>query len=375
MNSAAKVRLPDVAQIVMGQSPPGDSYNEVGQGMPFFQGKSEFGKISPTVRKWCTQPKKVAEAGDILISVRAPVGPTNLADVQCCIGRGLAAIRADSNVLLQEYLRYALRKAEPFLASMGQGSTFAAIGRAELEKVVFPMPQIDEQRRIVDLISRAESIVRLRRDAKQKAAELGPSIFLEMFGDPTTNPKGWPSVKLGDYLSIESTVRTPNPVSDASLPCIGADSIESGSGKTVSWPNVEQVKPISGKYHFEKNDVLYSKIRPALRKAIVAPESGYCSADMYPLRPKSGIATPEYVAALLLSKAFTEYAIGVSARAQMPKVNRETLFAYEHPMPPITLQEAFAKRMQDVNSIQRQQESALGQSELVFASLLEKMFS
>ena len=244
-----------------------------------------------------------------------------------------------------------------------------------LSSTLIPVPPLAEQRRSVDLLMRAESIVRLRREAQQKAAELVPAIFLEMLGDPATNPKGWPKVKLGDYLTIESTVKTPDPISDASLPCIGADSIESGTGKLVSWPTVEQIKPISGKYHFGKNDVLYSKIRPALRKTIVAPESGFCSADMYPLRPKSGIATPEFVASLLLSKAFTEYAIGVSARAQMPKVNRETLFAYEHPMPPISLQQAFANRMQDVNSIQRQQESALVKSELVFASLLGKSFS
>jgi type I restriction enzyme, S subunit len=110
-------------------------------------------------------------------------------------------------------------------------------------------------------------------------------------------------------------------------------------------------------------------------KTIVAPESGFCSADMHPLRPKRGTATPKFVAALLISKAFPEYATGVSAKGQMSKVNRETLFSYEHTMLLISMQKAFVNRMQDANSIERQQESVLAQSKLVFSSLLGKSFS
>jgi len=77
--------LSEIAFIQMGQSPDSRSYNDRGEGLPFFQGKAEFGKLFPKVRKWCTEPKKVADAGDILLSVRAPVGPTNLAAEQCCI--------------------------------------------------------------------------------------------------------------------------------------------------------------------------------------------------------------------------------------------------------------------------------------------------
>jgi type I restriction enzyme S subunit len=259
--------------------------------------------------------------------------------------------------------------------SEAQGANIKNIKKSALEDFKIQIPGLVEQRRIVDLLSRAEGIIRLRREAEKKAAELIPALFLDMFGDPATNPKGWPYVKLGDYLSIESSVRTPDSIADATLPCIGADSIESGTGKIVSWPTVELVKPISGKYYFECNDVLYSKIRPALRKVIVAPEAGYCSADMYPLRPRNGMAVPEYVAALLLSKTFTDYAVGVSARAQMPKVNRETLFAYQHPMPPIRLQEEFASRVQQVSSILLRQEEALATSEQAFNAQLRQSFA
>src|SRR5438874_1850685 len=88
----AYAKLPQIAAINMGQSPPGSTYNKQGDGLPFFQGKADFGDRSPTVRVWCASPKKIAQPGDVLISVRAPVGPTNVADHTCGIGRGLAAV-------------------------------------------------------------------------------------------------------------------------------------------------------------------------------------------------------------------------------------------------------------------------------------------
>jgi type I restriction enzyme S subunit len=77
--------LGSICEIIAGQSPPSSYYNQEGIGLPFFQGKADFGELHPTVRVWCSQPIKIAERGDILISVRAPVGPTNLADSRCCI--------------------------------------------------------------------------------------------------------------------------------------------------------------------------------------------------------------------------------------------------------------------------------------------------
>ena len=85
-------KLPDFTKVVMGQSPSSETYNKNGVGLPFFQGKAEFGTIYPKIDKYCSEPNKLADVGATLLSVRAPVGPTNLAKTQCCIGRGLAAI-------------------------------------------------------------------------------------------------------------------------------------------------------------------------------------------------------------------------------------------------------------------------------------------
>ena len=88
-------RLDQICKLNMGQSPDSSSYNENKIGMPFFQGNADFGTLHPTVRIWCSAPTKVANPGDILISVRAPIGALNIANVECCIGRGLAALAVD----------------------------------------------------------------------------------------------------------------------------------------------------------------------------------------------------------------------------------------------------------------------------------------
>lgn len=133
----------------MGQSPNSRSYNETGEGLPFFQGKADFGDLFPTPRKWCTEPKKVAEAGEILLSVRAPVGPTNLADERCSIGRGLSSIQAVPP-FNQKYLLHFFRNIQPWLSQQGTGTTFAGIGSREIQYVEVPVAPLNEQERIVD---------------------------------------------------------------------------------------------------------------------------------------------------------------------------------------------------------------------------------
>ncbi len=118
--------LGEACHVVMGQSPPGDTYNAIGVGLPFFQGKAEFGPLYPTAVKWCSEPTKIAEAGDILISVRAPVGPTNLCQEKSCIGRGLAAVRAHTD-MPNRYFLYFLQTARNELADKATGTTFAGI--------------------------------------------------------------------------------------------------------------------------------------------------------------------------------------------------------------------------------------------------------
>ncbi len=147
-NGWVQTTLEEISQIILGQSPPSSTYNINGEGLPFYQGKLEFGKFYPTPRKWCTVPKKIAEKGDVFISIRAPVGPTNICPEKSAVGRGLAAIRGLCGIQ-SLFILYLLRRFENQIASKGTGTTFNAITGNQLKIFEILLPPLREQHRIV----------------------------------------------------------------------------------------------------------------------------------------------------------------------------------------------------------------------------------
>jgi type I restriction enzyme, S subunit len=123
--------LRDIAQVTMGQSPPGETYNDAGSGLPFYQGKTDFGSRFPTRRIWCSAPTRFADAIDVLVSVRAPVGSVNIATERCAIGRGLASVK--STAVGRSYLFYSLLALEDqFSAYEAGGTVFGSINKEQL---------------------------------------------------------------------------------------------------------------------------------------------------------------------------------------------------------------------------------------------------
>lgn len=195
-------RLEDVCSINMGQSPESSSYNETGEGIPFFQGNADFGELHPTVRVWCNAPTKIAKQGDILISVRAPIGALNIANVKCCIGRGLAALSVNERLCYQKYLWYALECKVDELNSKGTGSTFKAINKKTLAETEISLPLLDEQRRIAAVLDKVSGLIAKRREQLDKLDELLKARFVEMFGDPVSNPHQYPISQLSEYIEF-----------------------------------------------------------------------------------------------------------------------------------------------------------------------------
>lgn len=173
-------------ELIMGQSPPSSSYNTYGKGLPFFQGKAEFGKIYPIAKKYCNKPSRIAIKDDVLISVRAPVGPTNLSDQNCCIGRGLAAIRCTKRVN-PYFLLLALRNIENTITAsvQDQGGGFTAIKREQLENIEIPIPPLEEQKRIVDYLnslqSKTEKLRQLQIETEAELSAFTPALLAKAF--------------------------------------------------------------------------------------------------------------------------------------------------------------------------------------------------
>ena len=192
----------EICYVIAGQSPKGENYNNQGDGLPFYQGKKDFGaKYICPPNTWTSQITKEAEADDILISVRAPVGPINFATQKICIGRGLAAIRAKNGVD-HEFLFYGLLQKQSEISG-NEGAVFASINKRQIEDINFPLPPLSEQKRIVAILDEAfEGIDKVVANTKKNLAnarELFDSYLNNIF---TQKGDGWKEVKLGEVCKI-----------------------------------------------------------------------------------------------------------------------------------------------------------------------------
>ncbi len=178
-----KKLLQNVATLIMGQSPPGSTYNESGEGIPFYQGVRDFGERYPTRRVYCTAPTRFAETGDILFSVRAPIGEVNRATEYCAIGRGLAAMRANSG-FDTTYLEYVLRHIRSEWDILeGQGAVFGNAKKSDLENLLIPWPRDIEQRAIAHILGSLDDKIELNRQMNRTLEKMAQAIFKSWFID------------------------------------------------------------------------------------------------------------------------------------------------------------------------------------------------
>ena len=252
------IPLGEVAEIIAGQSPPGESYNTIGEGEPFYQGKARFGELYiGNPNKWTTDPQRFANEGDIVMSVRAPVGPVNLTRNRVCIGRGLAAIRPNSDHLLTSYAFYILRGMEEEITG-STGAAFASINKKDIEKIPIPLPPLAVQREIVEEV---EGYQRVIDGARAVVESWRPRVWV----DPA-----WEVVRVGDILQKSSDAvlpeTLPGPVVYVGLENITQDSGQiSGDIVTDDPSDIKSMKNV-----FCPGDILYGKLRPNLNKVWLA---------------------------------------------------------------------------------------------------------
>jgi type I restriction enzyme S subunit len=326
-------KLGEVCTVIAGQSPEGRYYNEKGNGLPFYQGKKEFTEKyigEPTT--WTSVTTKEALKGDVLMSVRAPVGPVNFSTQKICIGRGLAAIRA-GKAIDGEFLFNFLVKHENEIEG-NAGAVFNSINKSQIENIEIPLPPLPEQKLIVTILDETFTAIDKAKFNVEKNLQNSKEIFeiyLEnLFNEEKSENK---KVMLSEVCEISSKLVDPRKREYENLLHVGGGNIESKTGRLYNLKTAKEENLISGKFLFNNKMILYSKIRPYLMKVVKCDFDGLCSADIYPLLPDSDKISQEYLYYLLFTKNFTEYAIEGSQRAGMPKVNREHLFRYTFSLP------------------------------------------
>ncbi len=371
------VSLGEACEVTMGQSPPGTSYNFSGDGLPFFQGKTDFGELHPKVRIFCNQPSRIAEDGDILMSVRAPVGPTNVARGKCCIGRGLAALRPRPK-LDARFLLYFLRHFEPQLASQGEGSTFDGINRDDLEEIEVPLPALPRQKQIAGQLEEAHRLLQNRRYALQLTDAFLPSAFHQYFGSPLEWAERFPFGELGEVSTfIDYRGIAPNK-SRSGVRLITARNVKRGffevepqefipADEYDSWMTRGMPRP---------GDVLFTTEGHTLGSAAMIPqyEKVALAQRLIALQPAKKL-TSAYLLHLIVTPNFQQAVIKRSTGSAARGISSKNLAEIRIPLPPLPLQEQFTALVQRVERLRFIQREALRQAEHLFASLLDRAFN
>ena len=348
--------LTEYCTLNMGQSPDSKTYNTQGKGLPFYQGNADFGETHPITHVWCSAPVKVAEDGDILISVRAPIGAMNMAVERCCIGRGLAALTPIRNKCSKQFLYYALQSKVDSLIAQGTGSTFKAISKKVLEATCIPAYSTIEQEQIAETIGHVDNTIAARRKQLALLDQLVKSRFIELFGDPISNPLGWPVKRLDDISVLITNGNTPKGGSDNYV----SEGIVFLRSQNV-WRNkidLDDVAYIDAATHADMaksslhdKDILITKTgrinteNSSLGRAALfrgADNSANINGHVYLVR-LDGTTVPEYVVAILTGEPYRRYIRKVCVGGiDKRQINLDQVEDFPIILPPMKLQEQFA---------------------------------
>lgn len=290
------------------------------------------------------------------------------------IGSTLAKLELQTDDVLPQYLGRFLKSKFRYLRDKCTGATIPHISKQVLENLEIPCPSLEDQKRIVKILDQADSLRHKRKQALEMLDDYLKSVFLEMFGDPEKNNKEWNKLFLKDTVDIQSGQVNPRNEPYASMIHIGGADIESGTGKILKKISARDAGQISGKYLFDQNYLLYSKIRPYLNKVSLPDFNGICSADIYPIKPKE-ILNKYFLAYILKSNVFLEYANKNSGRANIPKINRNDLLKYKIIVPPTNLQNTFEEKWRKIEDLKQKMTFQSQELEIQFRALMQKAFA
>ena len=397
--------LEQISKIILGQSPPSSTYNTNRKGLPFYQGKLEFGETYPTPRKWCTVPKKIAETGDVLISVRAPVGPTNICPEKSCVGRGLAAIRGLGGIK-PLFILYLLRTFEDEIAGKGTGTTFDAITGNQLKTFEIPLPPLPEQHRIVakieELFTKLDAGINALYKVQAQLKRYRQSVLKAAFegkltkawraehqdeiepNSPIENdlPDGWKSATVDKIAKRIHYGYTESAIEDEFGPkFLRITDIQNNSVNWDSVPYCRIDKVKQEQYLLKENDLVFARTGATVGKSFLIqgsiPDAVFAS---YLIR----IVLEEEINAKFVYTFFQSQSYWMQIHQSkvgsgQPNVNAKILSQITLPLPPLSEQQAIVSevesRLSIADEVEKTVAAELKRAEQLRQSILKKAFS
>ena len=371
------VSLGSISETIMGQAPASKECNTEGNGTPFVK-VGQFGQVHPKINEWTTTPLKKVDEGDVLICVvGATIGKINLA-TDCAIGRSVAGIRPNKEKLHTVYLFAFLRKWTERLRSSSQGSAIGVLTKQMLHNLEIPLPPLSTQHKIVKILEEADNMRKLRKQADEKMNDLTPSLFVEMFGDPGTNPKGWDVKSLSEHGAVvRYGLGQPPNLSDNGVPLIRAINISHGYINKVNMIYVDPLDvPKSRNAFLSANEVIV--VRSGAYTGDVAQvtkewEGSVAGYDLV-ISPGNNICG-EFLASYLPTPYVQRGCFyNLKTRTGQPHLNKAQLGNTPTFLPPLPLQQEFAERVKEVEAEKERQAESKKKLDELFDGLMQRAF-
>ncbi len=376
-------RLGELCDIVMRQSPMGNSINE-NNGIEFHKEKPNFGdKFLMESGIYTTSPIRIAEKKTILLCVRAPVGIINITERQVCIGRGLSSLKPRLGLELL-YLYYCLLSKQNYFESNSTGSTFKAISSKVINNTIIQFPSKSTQLSIVSELDKLNELIRIKKEQLKDYDTLAQSIFYEMFGDPVENEKGWKVKKLGELCSKIGSGATPRggneSYKDEGISLIRSLNVYNNEfrRKDLAYIDDEQAAALSNVTILE-DDVLLNITGASVARCCIVPS------DLLParvnqhvciIRPLDNVLVP-----IFLNKVLTNisYQIRLLALARSKGATREALpksvvDSLLIPLPPLPLQHSFAQKIEQIEQQKAAIQKTITDLETLLAARIQYWF-
>lgn len=372
--------LREVCDVIMGQAPPGTTYNSSSAGVPMIAGASDFGSRFPAPKRYTTSPTRLSEPGDILLCIRATIGDRNLADRQYCLGRGVASLRPNRDRLDAGFLWHWLEAIRPALEAKARGSTFPQVSRLDIESLPIRLPLLSEQRRLSRMLDSADSLLHKHRVRMESLEQLLQSDFERIAN--LCEKDGGPSVPIGSLAEVQSglQVNASKGKLDRQVPYLRvanvfADRLELQEIKLLEVTDDEVLRTL-----LVKGDLLivegHGNRAQVGRCAVWDGSINPCVHQNHLIRARldPSRAHPDFVSAFLNSPRGRSHVLRLcKTTSGLNTISANNIRSIQVLLPPMEAQLRFARVKEAVERCRRHTVKAIGEAERLIGSLMQQL--
>ncbi|MFM8901058.1 MAG: restriction endonuclease subunit S [Burkholderiales bacterium] len=382
------VRLDECCEIVAGATPSTSEASYWGGDICWATPKDLSDLASPVISD---TPRKLTETGlrscaatllpvrSVLFSSRAPIGHVAINTVPMATNQGFKSFVPKAGQVVPEFLYWWLRYNRAYLESLGNGATFKEVSKAIVSRVEIALPSLEEQRRIATILDQAETLRTQRRQALTHLDTLTQSLFLDMFGDPASNPMRWDTLKVEQLADQVTDGEHLTPKRElAGIKLLSARNVRDGF---IDFQNVDFVgqaehERIKKRCNPVRGDVLISCSGSIGRVASVETDEPFSLVrSVAMIRPKTDVIYTKFLEYYLRTPAMNAYMIRRANASSQANLFQGPIREMPVMVPPLSLQQIFATRIQAIETLKATHRAALAQLDALFASLQQRAFA